>query len=236
MRLAPARTPAISPEPLHSEGMSTINPLTGQQGSAGARSESWFESTMLEKLGPGTEAGPDQVDGSASQEAKRQCVREEPSSNIIDFAKVTPQTQSRHARSHLRPTQADEYTHILGVGWTKLGDDPHFLAAVRGYCRYIENHYSLTNAEILAKSSSLDSYLVKTSGGYYLFNEKLTEGRLIARDLEVTLERLQSSEIQFDCAYPIHPANTSGGDPSKDNGTEISETERADAADDVPMV
>ena len=164
------------------------------------------------------EGAPSPVDGPASQMAKRQCVREESSStNIIDFATRTP-----------------EYTQALGIGWAGLGNDPDVLAAARGYCRYLENHYPLTDTEILAKSS-LEAYLVKTNSGYYLFNDDLTEGRLIAQDFGVTLEKLKTSDIQFDGTASMRATITSKDPSTSENeaGTKVGEV---DAGGDVRMV
>lgn len=220
------RTPTISPDPFHGAGLPTINPFTGQQESP---EKQMFESRLEEGLVTGRQDTADQVDGPGDESSKRQCIREESTSNVIDFATMTPSTGSH--RQGFQTPQADEYSRILGVGWTKLGEDPDVLAAARGYCRYIENHYPLTNVEILAKSRSLDSYLVKTSGGYYLFKDELTEGRLIAKEFEVTMARLGGSDIRFDGEGPIHAAaETSDAASASANRMGPSDMEMSDIA------
>ena len=115
-----------------------------------------------------------------------------------------------------------------------MGDDPDVLAAARGYCRNIENNYVLTMPEILAKSKGLEAFLVQTNEGYYLFNEGLTEGRLIANDYDTTLARLQSPEIQFN-GLPIHAATAPGVTPSNDDGKVVFDVEVSEVAEDVSM-
>ena len=231
MRLPPTRTPAISPELLSGESVPAINPLTGQRTQPGSQVTQWVESKLEERLATARQEPPNQVDGSDSPRVKRKRGSQQSSADSTNFVTaLTPATSSG-----LEAPQPDEFTQALGVGWTRLGDDPDVVAAVRGYCRYIENHYPLTNVEILVKSRSLDSYLVKTSGGYYLFNEDLSEGKLIAREFTATLAYLQGSRIQCEGTGPIYAATAAGISTSNCKEAEASVMEVADAAGDVHM-
>ena len=226
MSLPPARTPTISPDLSHGEVVPITNPLTGQQGQTGARSESWFESTLQDRLGPRREDPPRQIDGPASQTTKRQCVREEPASKVIDFA-------ADASSAGLQTPQADRYTQALGVGWAGLRQEPEVLAAARGYCRYIQNHYFLSDVVILAKGS-VEGYLVKTNEGYYLFRDDLREGGLIARELEQALEKLKNPDFDFEGSVPRRWGLPSDVSSIGEIGVSTSTTE-ADSAGDVPM-
>ena len=231
MTLPPSKTPAISPEPVSGEEMPIIDPLTGQRTIPGGQSGSWFTSTLEERLGTADTETVDQNDGAGSQRVKRTCVRERASSSLADsttFAAPTePQDQA------FETPQVDEFTQVLGVGWVGLGIDPTVLAAARGYCKYIENHYPLTNTEILAKSKSLDSYLVGTRKGYYLFNEELSKAQLIARDFETTLTRLKNGGVPLDDEHTLYAAKQSDVSPPNDGAMEVFDMEMPDAAENT---
>ncbi len=92
----------------------------------------------------------------------------------------------------------DVYSMNLGVGWNRMSDDADIQSAKRGWEKYIENHFPVTNAQILTKSSSLESYLVEASEGWFLFHEDLKQGRLVAKNLETTFRHLRSRPPVFD--------------------------------------
>lgn len=143
-------------------------------------------------------------------------------SSVADVTMAAKSTDSPKA-TVADPT-IDEYTHLLGIGWTHVGEEPGFVAMARGFSRYIDNHYPLTDSEILLQSKSLDAYLVKASQGYFLFPEDLMEGRLVARTWEETLVNLQSSPIRFSWAQPLKAARTPDTARESDNGTKPSAT------------
>lgn len=92
----------------------------------------------------------------------------------------------------------DDFTLHLGIGWRKISDDVHIQAAARGWARYIENHYPVTNAQIRLESKGLQSYLVEASEGFFLFAENLRQGRLVSQNVQGALRNLQSSPPTFD--------------------------------------
>lgn len=100
------------------------------------------------------------------------------------------------------------------IGWSELGNDADFLAATRGHCRYIDNHYPLTNPEIVLKNKSKEQYLIKSNEGCYLFKENLTEGRLVTQNYEETLARLQGKDVRYDGKDPIYASGTSAAGPT----------------------
>jgi hypothetical protein len=92
----------------------------------------------------------------------------------------------------------DDFTLHLGIGWSRISDDGHIQAAARGWARYIENHYPVTNVKILLESRGLQSYLVEATEGYFLFAENLRQGRLVSTTPEGTLNNLKISPPMFD--------------------------------------
>lgn len=114
-------------------------------------------------------------------------------------------------RAKRRPCASEEEPTI---GWVPLGNDPDFLAATRGHCRFIDKCYPLTNPEIALKNKGKEEYLVKSGEGYYVFKESLKEGRLVAQDHGETLARLQENDVRYDGKEPIYPSSISLAAPS----------------------
>lgn len=93
----------------------------------------------------------------------------------------------------------DNITIMLGVGWSRVNGDQDVLAAARGCARYIERHYPLSAAKMLLKSKALDASLVETREGYYLFQEDLSQGRLVSTIWDTCLANLKySTDIIFE--------------------------------------
>ncbi|KAK0670941.1 hypothetical protein QBC41DRAFT_65399 [Cercophora samala] len=92
----------------------------------------------------------------------------------------------------------DDFTLHLGIGWSRISDDEHIQAAARGWARFIDNHYPVTNAKILLQSRGLQSYLVEASEGYFLFAENLRQGRLVSTTADRALQNLKTSPPTFD--------------------------------------
>jgi len=90
----------------------------------------------------------------------------------------------------------DDFTLHLGIGWSRISDS--IMQAARGWARYIENHYPVTNAKILLESRGLQSYLVECTEGYFLFAENLRQGRLVSTTADRALENLKTSPPIFD--------------------------------------
>lgn len=109
----------------------------------------------------------------------------------------------------------DQFTHLLGVGWSRVSEDKDVQAATRGCAKYIENHYPLSMAKILLKSKSLDACLAETGEGYYLFQEDLSEGKLVGRDWVTCLGNLQRSPIIFEGMATLKAVRTPVITPSK---------------------
>lgn len=77
--------------------------------------------------------------------------------------------------------------------------------AARGWARFIERSYPLQSVRFIWRSRSLPAHLVEavtvpTPGvsGYYLFDDTLSQGRLVARSWERALDNLRGVPMQFD--------------------------------------
>lgn len=115
----------------------------------------------------------------------------------------------------------DNVTLHLGIGWRKLSDDEHIQAAARGWARFIENHYPLSNVSIRLETKALQSYLVEASEGFFLFAEDLRRGRLVSRTTDGVLRNLQCVPPLFDSNDELLAAvssNLPDGDDSMEMG------------------
>ncbi|KAI1201520.1 hypothetical protein F5X97DRAFT_320283 [Nemania serpens] len=92
----------------------------------------------------------------------------------------------------------DNFTLHLGIGWNRISEDEHIQAAARGWARYIENHFPITNAQIQLESKGLQSYLVESAEGFFLFAENLRQGQLVSRDVNQALVNLKSAPPVFE--------------------------------------
>ncbi|OTB14914.1 hypothetical protein K445DRAFT_62093 [Daldinia sp. EC12] len=97
----------------------------------------------------------------------------------------------------------DNFTLHLGIGWSRLSGSEHIQAAARGWARYIENHFPITNVRIQLESKGLQSYLVEAAEGFFLFSETLRQGQLISKDLNQAFANLKTSPPTFEGAEPM---------------------------------
>ena len=157
-----------------------------------------------------------QMPDSEGESPKRKMQRRDTSS----ASDVTePSNSNGPAKTTVADPVVDKYTHLLGIGWTYVGENSELAAMARGFGRYIAKHYPLTDLEVLLSSKSLESYLVKTSEGYFLFQEDLSSGQLVARTWEDTLANLQCSPVRFSWAQRLFAARTPETSRETDKGT-----------------
>lgn len=140
-------------------------------------------------------------------------------SNGLTVASSPPKTAS------MEPT-VDDFTIHLGIGWSRISDDEDLQAAARGWARYIENHYPVSDTTIRLQSKGLASYLVEAQEGYFLFGEDLKQGRLVSTSLVKTFDNLKNTPPVFDgssimiaAGSPVSEQNTQSGEI---NGTDES--------------
>lgn len=124
------------------------------------------------------------------------CVRSSMSTSVRDFAGTLE--VGNGSAIDTGDDEVDQYSQMLGIGWSKVSDDPDVLAAARGCARYIEKHYPLSNVEVKAKNRNNDMGLVKASGGWFLLPDDLSKCRLIGRDWEHAMGNLKQNPIAFE--------------------------------------
>ncbi|PGH06059.1 hypothetical protein AJ80_08227 [Polytolypa hystricis UAMH7299] len=117
----------------------------------------------------------------------------------------------------------DDCTLLLGISWQRISStDNDMASAIRGWERYIDNHFSryLQGATILLKHRGLNAYLVTArptesllpsiplkshplsldndQSAFYLFNEDLTEARLVSSTWDACVQNLRSAPIAYE--------------------------------------
>ena len=111
----------------------------------------------------------------------------------------------------------DEYSRLLGIGWRQPSPTT-MQGSARGWARYIETNYPLTNVEILAQTS--EHTLVRAVEGTYLFHENLREGRLLSRVHDDAIARLRqnSRNPHFEGVDSMTPTPQANAGHSSDEG------------------
>lgn len=176
---------------IYGEGMVLIKPDTPYIADAGSQSGTWLEEASQ---------------AAAAKKALRQL-----EAQSVDFRNIkshrVDQSVSTLSSSGTRQLGAslthqtpviDNFTLHLGVGWRELSHDVDIQAAARGWARYIDNHFPLTNTVIRLESRGLQSYLVEANEGFFLFADDLRRGRLVSRNVDAALRNLQRNPPIFD--------------------------------------
>ncbi|EKD13981.1 hypothetical protein MBM_07658 [Drepanopeziza brunnea f. sp. 'multigermtubi' MB_m1] len=145
-------------------------------------------------------------------------IPEEPTST--DGVTVAPGSPERH----ITPA-VDDFTRHLGIGWSAVNNSsPDVQAAARGWAKFIENHFPVTNATIRLTSKGLASYLVEANEGYFLFAEDLKQGRLVSTSLDQTWVNLGSPVPKFDSDLVMEAGHT----PKESSQPMVDETRMTD--------
>ncbi|KAM0718744.1 hypothetical protein Q7P37_005815 [Cladosporium fusiforme] len=92
----------------------------------------------------------------------------------------------------------DEATRKLGISWTRMDASEARQINQAAYAKFIVNHYpALREVKIWFENAALPGYLVQALNVYsgetefYLFSNDLTEARLVTRDTDQLIARLQ---------------------------------------------
>ncbi|KAI9863735.1 MAG: hypothetical protein M1824_006332 [Vezdaea acicularis] len=190
----PEDLPAVpEPEPIYGEGMTLINPRTNLCISAASQTGTWVE----EKADATPPPSPPSALPPRPIMESRKSQRLDTSSSAYSNPS-SPAAMNSPPKSHPVEPTVDDFTLLLGIGWTRLPTDPDIQAAARGWARYIENHYPLNGTCILLKSKALESYLVGAKEGFYLFHEDLGEGRLVGTTFETVMANLRCAPVAFE--------------------------------------
>jgi hypothetical protein len=211
-------TPAPIPEePVYGEGMALLNPSTGQYISPESQTGTWYEEKALEQQ------QKEIPDFRPKLPSSRKSVRLSQASVPSVLSAPNPFTSSAPASPPKTATHplVDAATLALGIGWSKIADDPDIQAAARGWAKYLENHYRhIHGAEILLKSEGLNAFLVGCQEGYYLFREDLLEGQLVGRTWEVTLCNLRGGPMLFEGEETLRAERTPGPEEMRQEMTD----------------
>ncbi|OAA46250.1 hypothetical protein NOR_03003 [Metarhizium rileyi] len=178
---------------VYNDGMVLIKPGKGHVADASSQFGTWLEGKN-ERDDCKNEAPPD------IRSHKTQRLDHHTSGAPIQST-TTPSTLSGLCHQGLNGNEAlviDKFTVHLGIGWRRLSSEEHIQAAARGWAKFIENHFALSNVSICLESKGLQSYLVEASDGYYLFTENLRHGQLVSRTAEGALQNLQSHPPMFE--------------------------------------
>lgn len=205
---------------VYGPGMTLIKKTTGYVADASSQSGTWLEEKAAEEEARKTEAALLAQEQLAQQRPslrshKSQRLEMTTAANADD---KFPSRRSSPTREAANPMTAssdsiaqpivDDFTFHLGIGWSRISEDEHIQAAARGWARYIENHYPVNDAKILLESRGLQSYLVETAEGYFLFAENLRQGRLVSKTPERALQNLKLSPPVFDGLTTMETAET----------------------------
>lgn len=137
-------------------------------------------------------------------------VAQQQQQQLDDNAPLFPPSGTTATVALSDPT-VDEATQTLGIGWTTIPSNEDMKAASRGWARYVEKNFaSLSDVNILWCSRSMPAYLVSAvqrpewawsagyggyqqgTRGFFLFDEELSQCRLIANGWEDTIGRLRA--------------------------------------------
>lgn len=193
---------------IYGEGMTLIKPGPGYYADASSQSGTWVD----EK----TTISQNALIKKAEDANQRSCKTQRVYRNLDQDSTLPTSTgiaalQASVANSSHGTTSGpvvDDFTLQLGIGWRRISNEEHIQAAARGWARYIENHYPLSNVRICLESKGLQSYLVEASEGFFLFAESLREGRLVSQDVQGTLRNLQCTPPSFDGAVILTAAES----------------------------
>jgi hypothetical protein len=182
---------------VYGKGMILIKPGKGYVGDASSQSGTWVEEKNYQEHQTRClkAASQPEMRGHKSQRMEFSPSRAVFQSNAASARAAN----SCHPGSNGDNTLViDNFTIHLGIGWRKMSNEEHIQAAARGWAKFIENHFGLSNVNICLEAKGLQSYLVEAADGYYLFAENLRHGRLVSRTAEGALRNLQSSPPNFE--------------------------------------
>ena len=126
----------------------------------------------------------------------------------------------------------DEYARLLGIGWAMPGDESAVAAAMRGFHRFIENNFPLTNVKIAAQNKKDLLNLVQSVEGWFLFTDDLKAGQLLARKRAQAVSNLMHKPPKFEGETMIYQYESASGmnapiPPSSSTGMTSRESDKA---------
>lgn len=108
------------------------------------------------------------------------------------------------ASSNSNSDQIDEYKLKLGVGWEAPDTtQDHVAAALRGHQNFLQKSYLLSQVQIVAQCKPHHCCLVQSEQGWYLFDDDLSTGRMLAKDKRTALVNLATIPTVFKENEPV---------------------------------
>lgn len=199
---------------IYGPGMTLIKKSTGYVAEASSQSGTWVEEKAASEAAIKVDAAL------LTQQQERPSLRSNKSQRLDMTTSQLPPTEggpsnrSSPVRDLATSTDGiaqpvvDDFTLHLGIGWSRISEDTHIQAAARGWARYIENHFPVTDVKIQLESRGLQSYLVEANEGYFLFGENLRQGRLVSQNPEQAFQNLKSSPPVFDSPDTMEAAES----------------------------
>jgi hypothetical protein len=184
----------------YGEGMTLIKPTgTGYIISAGSQTGTWAEEKAEEKTQVITPAPSPERPIIRSAKSQRLDFTSTPmiAEEIMSNGTMITPLSASPTNGFAEPT-VDDFTRHLGIGWCSISAEEHIQAAARGWTKFINNHFPVTDAKIRLQSRGLASYLVEANEGFFLFGEDLKQGRLVSTSLEKTWINLRGPVPIFD--------------------------------------
>lgn len=207
MNLEPDAVPPPPSNPeegwVYGPGMTLIKPDQGYSADAGTQSGTWVEQNK----------DNDDAKQRKIEEARRPIIRSHKSQRVdrsssrspLSFAaRKVPLTFDGPVDTSNKLPVIDNFAIQLGIGWKRISDEEHLQAAARGWARFIENHYPITNAHVRLESKALQSYLVESNEGFFLFAENLRQGRLVSTHIVGAMQNLQNNPPAFEGANTFY--------------------------------
>jgi hypothetical protein len=176
------------------EGMVLVRPCTVSIGESDSQSGTELDDVINEQEGNGLVNGRHL----RSHKSQRLLVGSDHASSSKPASAISLPTTDVSGNSVNDEIVIDHFTLHLGIGWKKIKDGDHVQAAARGWARFIENNYPLTNVNVLLESKGLQSYLIESAEGFYLFTEDLRQAQLVSRQAIKAIQNLQHSPPKFD--------------------------------------
>lgn len=239
----PQPAPVPKEEPIYGEGMVLLNPNTGLAVSAESQTGTWYEekSESQQAAAPPVSSRSIALQSDAADISRKSQRLDTSAPGIDDIALASihqrlngPELDDQHRTLHAGPSPPaepliDDATRLLGISWQRIDTDDDMAPAVRGWTKYIDNQYAayLRDSQMLMKSRALNAYLVAAtpatapSPAFYLFNEDLTQGQLVAFSWEACLHNLRCTPIVFEGAAPLAATARSNTPPAANPFTAV---------------
>lgn len=225
----PQPAPAPKEEPIYGDGMVLLNPQTGMAVSADSQTGTWYEekaeSQQVAAVPISSRSTALHSDGADISRKAQRLDTSAPGLDDIALASMQERLNGSSMADQHRTAPStppaepliDDATRLLGISWQRVDTDNDMAPAVRGWTKYIDNQYAayLHDSQMLMKSRALNAYLVAAtpvsafSPAFYLFNEDLTQGQLVASSWDACLYNLRSTPPLFEGPAPLAAAGRS---------------------------